>query len=341
MTVALILVALGTGGAAHAGDAAEAEALIRKGIELRQQGRDATALPLFQKAYDLVATPRTAGQLGCGEMALGYWVDADQHLGEALAATDDAWVARNLTTLKDAYARVKNNIGEVVVSGIPAGAKVAVNRRSVGVLPLMKPVRVAKGRVEIEVSAPGFVARTESLQVGGGEHLHFAADLVRAAPESAATGQPTRAPPVASAEAAAAPPVPQTPSPRPSSDGDRVEGASSPGRKIGWGLGIAAGAALVGGIVETALWQRRRGQFNSTTGCYEDAPDRGAPGCSSTLDSAHRAEVGAIVGYAATAALAGGAAALLLTSGSAEPRATKVACAPAIGLGWINCRFSF
>ena len=53
---------------ARAGDAAEAEALIRQGLELRQQGRDAPALPLFQKAYDLAATPRTAGQLGCGEM---------------------------------------------------------------------------------------------------------------------------------------------------------------------------------------------------------------------------------------------------------------------------------
>jgi hypothetical protein len=53
-------------------DAAEVEALIAKGNELRRAGTPGPALPYFQKAYELARTPRTAGQLGLAELAAGY-----------------------------------------------------------------------------------------------------------------------------------------------------------------------------------------------------------------------------------------------------------------------------
>jgi hypothetical protein len=363
MTAMLVIGIVGAAGVAHAGDSAQAEALIRQGVELRQQGRDAPALPLFQKAYDLVATPRTAGQLGCGEMALGYWLDAEQHLGEALAATDDPWVSKNLKTLKDALVRVRGNLGEIAVTGAPAGAKVTVNRRAVGVLPLATPVRVAKGKVDIEVSAPGFVAMTRSLQVEGGASLHLAAELVRvpvagavgapASTASPATPAPQRSGGTTGGTAVSSPPVAALPSrlpgPASSGPGDADEGGGgSVRRKIGWGLGVTAGAVLVGSVVETFVWQRKRNQFNTTTGCFEDAGMRGAPGCSSLFDSAHQAEVITLIGYAAAAVLAGGAAALLLTGDAPEPRrsggagvASNVACAPGAGASLLSCRFTF
>ena len=73
---------------ARAGDSAEAEALIRQGVELRAQKKDERALPLFEKAYQLSRTPRTAGQLGLVEIALGYFVDAEKYLSEALGSPD-------------------------------------------------------------------------------------------------------------------------------------------------------------------------------------------------------------------------------------------------------------
>src|SRR5687767_11306624 len=65
---------------------AQVEELIRQGNELRRDGKDHAAVGLFQKAYDLQRSPRTAGQLGLAESALGYWMAAERHLGEALAA---------------------------------------------------------------------------------------------------------------------------------------------------------------------------------------------------------------------------------------------------------------
>src|SRR6266700_243087 len=323
LVVSLLVLGTASGaGVAQAGDSAQAEALIRQGVELRQQGRDAPALPLFQKAYDLVATPRTAGQLGCGEMALGYWLDAEQHLNEALGAPDDAWVAKNMGVLKSALARVQGNLAEVVIGGGPAGARVLVNRRSAGALPLDRPVRVAKGKVDIEVSAPGYAAETRTLQIAGGERARITAELAPIAGRRNPPAEPrtTGVTPIA----ATAPPEPQltAPPPPPRDTSGGTDGSASGGRTghtVGVGLGIAAGAVLAGAVVETVLWQRKRNQFNiPAAGCFEDQTGRGAAGCQGLFDASERSKLLAIVGYAAGGLLAGAATVLLLTSHAPE-----------------------
>ena len=55
-------------------DAEQAEALIREGVRLRAHDNAAQALPLFEKAYQIVRTPRTAAQLGLCELELGFQV---------------------------------------------------------------------------------------------------------------------------------------------------------------------------------------------------------------------------------------------------------------------------
>ncbi|HEY7371522.1 MAG TPA: hypothetical protein VIF57_05035, partial [Polyangia bacterium] len=52
-------------------DAEQAEALIREGVQLRAHDKAALALPLFEKAYQISRTPRTAAQLGLCELELG------------------------------------------------------------------------------------------------------------------------------------------------------------------------------------------------------------------------------------------------------------------------------
>src|SRR6476646_8300950 len=73
----------------RAADAAEVEALIAKGNELRRAGTPGPALPYFQKAYELARTPRTTGQLGLAELAAGYPVEAEVHLTTALESPND------------------------------------------------------------------------------------------------------------------------------------------------------------------------------------------------------------------------------------------------------------
>ena len=356
LTVSLLVLgaASGVAGGARAGDAAEAEALIRQGLELRQQGRDAPALPLFQKAYDLAATPRTAGQLGCGEMALGYWLDAEQHLNEALAAPDDSWVAKNTGVLKSALARVQSNLADVAIAGGPAGAKVLVNRRVVGTLPLGHPVRVAKGKVDVEVTAAGYASETRTLQVGGGEHARITANLAPIVEPKKPPAEPrtegltamsTTAPP--EPPAAAGPPLAALPPDAGGTDSTGGDGRTQ--HTVGIGLGIAGGAVLAGAVVETVLWQRKRSQFNTpSAGCFEDQTGRGASGCQAIFDASERSKLLAIVGYAAGGLMAGAAAVLLLTSHppAAAHRESALACTGGLGAGGpasvsFSCRLVF
>src|SRR3954464_13795766 len=83
-------------------DAAEVEALIAKGNELRRAGTPGPALPYFQKAYELARTPRRARQLGLAELAAGYAVDAEEHLASALQTPDDPSIAKFRKMLTDA-----------------------------------------------------------------------------------------------------------------------------------------------------------------------------------------------------------------------------------------------
>src|SRR3954466_1719974 len=154
---------------AWAGDSAEAEALIRQGVELRAQKKDERALPLFEKAYQVSRSPRTAGQLGLVEMALGYFVDAEKYLGEAVASPDHPWVAKNLATLKAQLATAKSQIGELYIVGEPAGAEVVVSGKSVGRLPPSGPVRLDKGRVDVQVRAAGYLPASDTVTMVGGK----------------------------------------------------------------------------------------------------------------------------------------------------------------------------
>src|SRR4051812_32537894 len=80
------------GGTAFAGGAQqEADKLLRHGVELRKAHNDEAAALEFQKAYDLVHTPRAAGQLGLAKQALGLWEEAERYVGEAVHAAEDAW----------------------------------------------------------------------------------------------------------------------------------------------------------------------------------------------------------------------------------------------------------
>lgn len=209
----------------------EAEALIRQGTDLRHQNQDARALPYFDRAYGLARNPRTAAQLGLVKMALGYCVDAERLLDEALAVPDHPWIARNLGTLTETRALARKNIGEVTVVGTPVGAEVLLNGHVVGKLPLPTPLRLDKGPVEIQIRAPGHVALVRSLKVTAGAHENLWIALsptvggaVAAAPRATGTAVPAAKPVAAAPVVAAAPaalaqvtvaPTPVAPPPAP------------------------------------------------------------------------------------------------------------------------------
>lgn len=316
-------------GRAGAVEASQVEELIHQGVELRQAGQDSRALPLFQKAYEIARTPRTAGQLGLCDLSLGYWTEAEAHLGEALSSTGNPWVEKNRPTLASAHARAHDNVGVVAVMGGPAGAKVFLDNREVGTLPLERPLRLNKGPHDVEVRAPGPVTRTKTMVVQGGDEQTLMLTLETNSVTELAV--PVRTAPAISKLA---------------------EGSSEPAphRTLAWVTGGVAAGALVFGVVETAVWFRGVQKFDdhrsatdpSVRDCGSDDPHYGGAGCQSLHDDIAHARLFALVGYGAAAALAAGSYLLFATPSSTSPKTIAAAsCAPdLVGKGF-SCRLSF
>lgn len=161
--LALVLSLLTAGGA---GADEDAEDLIRQGVALRRDGRDAEARDLLSRAYQASPTPRGAAQLGLVDQALGRWVEAERYLQIALAA-DDPWVSENRRPLEAARVFVAEHLAELEVIG-PPGAEARVDGTLLGTLP-MPPARVVAGRLGLEVSAPGSIAVLRTVVVAPGQ----------------------------------------------------------------------------------------------------------------------------------------------------------------------------
>jgi hypothetical protein len=302
------LLGLALPAAAHAADeaasaAARAETLIRQATDLRRAGRDARAYPLLLEAYTIHTSPRTAIQLGLVEMQLGQWLQAERHLSEGMAFQRDPWVWNNRASLAQSLATVKAAIGEVVVTGAPAGAEVIVNGKQAGVLPRAGPVRVGEGPVNIEVRAASHRPEQRSINVLGGKREEVAVALQRALPPGAAPDAQA----VASGQGGPATGV----------DGTLAAGGGGgwSSRRIASAAVGGAGVLAVGTGVALALRARAR---------CEDAKARGS-GCA---DPAGKARPGWIVaGAGAAAALAGGLG-LWIFDGKDGKAAAEIALSP-------------
>jgi len=144
-----------------------ADELIDRGIDLREENRDADALALFERAHQLSPTPRALAQIALAEQALGRWLAAERHMSDALGLTDP-WIEERRAPLERALEATRRHLGRVEVTGGVPGAEVVVNGRSAGALPLDGPITVEAGTVVLEVRAAGYLAIQRSIQVAAG-----------------------------------------------------------------------------------------------------------------------------------------------------------------------------
>jgi hypothetical protein len=325
----LVVLWLGAARALAASPQAEADALIKKGIELRKSGDDQSALHLFVKAYKLAPTPRAAVQLGLVEQALGRWTDAEEHLGEGLRSPRDPWIAKNRRAIDESLLTVKGQIGSVEVTGEPAGAEVVINGRNVGALPLDKPVRVNAGSVDVELHAYGYPRGFRTVTVVGGQHQAVVIRLEKPAPA------PQVVPPVE-----ARPPLPERPEPAP---------AATPWQR--WvAYGAFGGAAVAAGVGGYAVLRHNERVDTFAKGCLE-GPNGGLdkdtkqpdPTCESLRGEYDSARTLSVVGFVAAGALAATGVVFLLTApdSSRGPRDTAWVCAPDLLRPGAACRFTF
>jgi hypothetical protein len=326
---------------ASASDPAEVESLIEQANKLRREGKDGKALPLMRKAYDLATTARTAAQLGLVEVALGYWLQAEQHLTEALSSPRDPWIHQNRVELERVLVGVRSSIGEVRVEGEPAGAEVLLNGQLIGVLPLARPVRVGDGPVRLEVRAEGYRTSTQTITMskGGAQQVdvRLPRDLSAVAPPEA-TSSTSSDPPTSVVKRA------------PQAGGNRT---------VAWLTAGAATIALGVGAVGSVTWLRRRDEFDNHTvpaldsagmatnrlrkDCGVQNDNRGGEDCARLYDDMNRAKTVAAIGYLSGGLLAAGAATLFVLQPSAGVGVTRtsIACAPTISAVGGACRLVF
>jgi hypothetical protein len=167
----------------------DVDAIVKKGAELRRQGRDREALTEFKRAAAIRETPRVTAQIALAEQALGLWVDAETHLKKALEQSGDPWIRKNRTVLESALAVIAGHVGTIEVWGTPDGAEVLVDGKVAGVLPLVAPIRVAREDVPLQIRSPGYEDLVETLHVKSGSLIREHVEL-RLAPTAIATQGP-------------------------------------------------------------------------------------------------------------------------------------------------------
>jgi len=344
--------------AADNGDPAKAEELIRQANDLRRRGRDAQALPLYRKAYEIARSARTAGQLGLAEMALGYWTAAEGHLGEALAESHNPWVEKTRPVLEHAQQVSQGHLAELKVEGQPPGAEVLINGSLVGTLPLQSALHLNEGRINLEVRAPGRRSMTTTLTLAGrgSERVQVALEREEK-PETGAAATPSRTMMVtpattsragdgsdggASATGKTGGAAPRVMEPPTGDAGGGRSGASDDEvptwrRVLAWSL--LGGAVVAGGI---GIWQQvgsshAQKSFNDIRMCGASLPDRGGAQCQTYYNDFDTMRTRAYVGYGVAGVLAAGAITMFIvnaTSGSSGGATS--AAAPSTGHAFVS-----
>lgn len=290
--LAAVLLVAGLAPRAARAQSAEVEGLLRRGVELRREGRDEDALARFADAYRLQPSPRTAAQLGLVQQALGRWSEADGLLREALAAPNDPWVRRNRAVLDGASSVAMQHIGELDLRCDAPGARLSVDGGAEQGLPLAAPLRVVAGELSLEVRAEGYETARRRLLLLPGQRLREHVTLRAVEPAPAPVAVVAASPPVALPVAPPVAPSPARPAPSPARRGAAI------------GLFVGAAAALGVGLAAVVVREGLAADFN------DHCPADGAR-CEGVRSAAGDWTVGAAVSLP-LAALMGAGAALLL-----------------------------
>jgi hypothetical protein len=342
------VLALGAAPARAATDAEQAEALIREGVKLRARDSAALALPLFEQAYQISRSPRTAAQLGLCELELGYWVAADRYLTEALAAPEHPWVARNKAALKKPLETARANIGELALVLSPPSAEVLLNHKPLDRALVGAPIRLDKGLVDLEIRAPGYEPARETIIISGGKREERTYTLVRAAvvARTPATVPALGSGSSSSADANAALTLTAT-APAPGGEHNNL-------RVAAWATGGAALGAMVVGTVEAFSAGNKRDAFNDHTSMagaatYHDCgtSNLSAP-CKALKDDYDHALTLSIVGFVAAGVLAATSSVLFVFSsaghgaaGERDAGARALTCVPDPVSHGVGCSLRF
>jgi hypothetical protein len=322
------------------------DAAVRRGLDLRREGKDQEALEEFQKAYGRKRSARTIAQIGLAEQALGRWVEAEAHVGQALTDDNHPWIRKNAPTLKSALAEIQRHVGSLEIIGPPA-AEVRVNGQVIGTLPFAKAVRVPIGILNVEVRKDGYLpsSRPVSIAVGVLTRESIGLQMIEPLPRQRVEVIPARSSeplPASSASPDEAPgddAGPANPVAEKSTDGAWQ-------RPVAWGVAVAAAVAVAGGGAALFLRSQKLKDANNlgcriTGGTVNPVDPNNGTKCVDLADSASSLGVAAVITFSVAGALAIGSAILFATAPSKASGTGSLACAPALATPGAVCQFRF
>jgi hypothetical protein len=302
------------------------ESLIKQGVELRRQGKDALAVGYLRRAHQLAATPRTAAQLGLVELAVKDYLDAERFLSEALLA-GDPWINEHRQTLEDSRARARKNLLRVELAGAPAGTTAALEGVEATRLSTDGVLWLAPGTaVTIHLEAPGHEPTDVRAQGAAGENRRFALDM----PALDATKSTT--PPPAQVVTPSPPPavLVQTEPPPPSTPAEET----APGRSMriaGISAGAVGVAAAVVGVVLVAQGSSKRSALEAELNSNGKTPYDPS---NSNWKSLRNAGIGCLVGGGV--AIGAGVALYLFGAKAAHDQDAKPSAPPEPSVSFIS-----
>ena len=294
---------------------AQVDDLVERGILLRRAGDDQRALMVFQQAEKLQPrSTRVLVHLAAAHQALGQWVEADRYLALALDNPTDPYVQKHQGMLASARRTIDGHVASLDIIGGPRGAKIWLNGRPLGTLPLAAPIRIAAGIYTLEARLAGHYPVTRSVALGGGALVR---EQILLAPE-----------------------VPQQ---NPSNLTEVDGGVDSSSKWIPWTFaGLAAGAG-VGALVALVVREENVDRYNDDTECLSaqmPALERGDV-CGDEYDAGKSAETWMWVGTAAAGAFAAASIVtfVLLDTPDSDEQSTALSCG--VGLGLVECAGRF
>lgn len=302
--VALVLAVMARALPAQAQDACartvEADTLEAQGVALRDEGRHAEALALFQRSYALCQGPRALGRIGLAEGAVDHLVEAEEHLQQALAARGDAWVEAHRRDIEEDLARVAGRLGTLELTGDGPAADVTIDGQARARWPAQRSFRVVAGRaLRVVVRAPGCSAVARSTTVA-------ARAVVREAVTLTCEAAPSR---------------------------------RNPRRTIAWVSAGAAAVALGVGVVGLGVYLDRLLVWNDDSTCFPANGRARRDNCPEAWSALTTGRVVAVTGFGLAAALGVTSIVLFATMPDESRASGRVAlrCGPGPGELGIAC----
>jgi hypothetical protein len=306
---------------------ANEDELIRQGIELRVQGRDAEALERFERAWQLAHAPRARAQIALAEQALGRWLEAEAHLLEALAVASDPWIQRTREVLEQSLSVIRQHVGTLEIEGNAPGATIRIDGREVGSLPLGTPLRQRAGDVTLEITAEGYYSVSRRVTIPAAGVAHEVIEL---------TPRPVVAPPLTTPPTA----LPFTP--------PVATDRGAPTRRVlAWAALGGAVAFAAGGVTFHVLREQAATRYNLglTAGrcAGSDIAVETDATCQSDRDATATFHALTIAGYVTAGILAVTSTVLFLSGGAPRPAvaARRVACGGGPGIVGVACAVTF